>query len=189
MGGFGQGDAEIVLQDPLRVKGLLLFLASVILAQIFLVLKKKQFEKVQLAEMNLQVHRFPNMKLTDWIKNEYPFGDGEPFLLLLPYIFLGKCSCRHIYISNREWLNKHWNRSTCRTIPICFLDRVLYKCHSLLSLPIWKRKNPENRDRSQEGEIRRITKQSWRRFLSSLIPFFILSHYYSSNKFSGFSSR
>ncbi|KAM6570993.1 hypothetical protein CsatA_015073 [Cannabis sativa] len=47
VGGFGQGDAEIVLQDPLRVQGLLLFLASVILAQIFLVLKKKQFEKVQ----------------------------------------------------------------------------------------------------------------------------------------------
>nr|QYB20697.1 cytochrome f [Acmopyle pancheri]QYB21365.1 cytochrome f [Falcatifolium taxoides] len=52
VGGFGQGDAEIVLQDPLRVQGLLFFLASVILAQIFLVLKKKQFEKVQLAEMN-----------------------------------------------------------------------------------------------------------------------------------------
>ncbi|CAN2060259.1 unnamed protein product [Malus fusca] len=52
VGGFGQGDAEIVLQDPLRVQGLLLFLASVILAQIFLVLKKKQFEKVQLSEMN-----------------------------------------------------------------------------------------------------------------------------------------
>nr|UXN84104.1 cytochrome f [Kadsura japonica]UXN84127.1 cytochrome f [Kadsura japonica]UXN84159.1 cytochrome f [Kadsura japonica] len=52
VGGFGQGDAEIVLQDPLRVQGLLFFLAAVILAQIFLVLKKKQFEKVQLAEMN-----------------------------------------------------------------------------------------------------------------------------------------
>nr|QXI84962.1 cytochrome f [Gentiana phyllocalyx] len=52
VGGFGQGDAEIVLQDPLRVQGLLLFLASVILSQIFLVLKKKQFEKVQLSEMN-----------------------------------------------------------------------------------------------------------------------------------------
>lgn len=52
VGGFGQEDAEIVLQDPLRVQGLLFFLASVILAQIFLVLKKKQFEKVQLAEMN-----------------------------------------------------------------------------------------------------------------------------------------
>ncbi|KDP22688.1 hypothetical protein JCGZ_02529 [Jatropha curcas] len=52
VGGFGQGDAEIVLQDPLRVQGLFFFLASVILAQIFLVLKKKQFEKVQLSEMN-----------------------------------------------------------------------------------------------------------------------------------------
>ncbi|THG00580.1 hypothetical protein TEA_001459 [Camellia sinensis var. sinensis] len=52
VGGFGQGDAEIVLQDPLRVQGLLFFLASVILAQIFLVLKKKQFERVQLYEMN-----------------------------------------------------------------------------------------------------------------------------------------
>ena len=46
VGGFGQGDAEIVLQDPLRVQGLLFFFASVILAQVFLVLKKKQFEKV-----------------------------------------------------------------------------------------------------------------------------------------------
>ncbi|XP_052117125.1 cytochrome f-like [Arachis duranensis] len=52
VGGFGQGDAEIVLQDPLRVQGLLFFLTSIILAQIFLVLKKKQFEKVQLSEMN-----------------------------------------------------------------------------------------------------------------------------------------
>nr|YP_636533.1 apocytochrome f of cytochrome b6/f complex [Zygnema circumcarinatum]Q32RJ3.1 RecName: Full=Cytochrome f; Flags: Precursor [Zygnema circumcarinatum]AAX45824.1 apocytochrome f of cytochrome b6/f complex [Zygnema circumcarinatum] len=52
VGGFGQADAEIVLQDPLRIQGLLVFFASVVLAQIFLVLKKKQFEKVQLAEMN-----------------------------------------------------------------------------------------------------------------------------------------
>ncbi|KAH7277779.1 hypothetical protein KP509_05G050300, partial [Ceratopteris richardii] len=52
VGGFGQGEVEIVLQDPLRVQGLLVFFASVLLAQIFLVLKKKQFEKVQLAEMN-----------------------------------------------------------------------------------------------------------------------------------------
>nr|YP_009769689.1 cytochrome f [Mirbelia oxylobioides]QIT00391.1 cytochrome f [Mirbelia oxylobioides] len=52
VGGFGQGDAEIVLQDPLRVQGLLFFFVSIILAQIFLVLKKKQFEKVQLSEMN-----------------------------------------------------------------------------------------------------------------------------------------
>ena len=49
VGGFGQGDAEIVLQDPLRVQGLLFFFASVICC---LVLKKKQFEKVQLYEMN-----------------------------------------------------------------------------------------------------------------------------------------
>nr|YP_009690669.1 cytochrome f [Lomariopsis japurensis]QEG57449.1 cytochrome f [Lomariopsis japurensis] len=52
VGGFGQGEAEIVLQDPLRIQGLIAFFASVVLAQIFLVLKKKQFEKVQLAEMN-----------------------------------------------------------------------------------------------------------------------------------------
>ena len=52
VGGFGQGEVEIVLQDPLRIQGLLAFFASVVLAQIFLVLKKKQFEKVQLAEMN-----------------------------------------------------------------------------------------------------------------------------------------
>nr|ULQ68567.1 cytochrome f [Xyris capensis] len=52
VGGFGQGDAEIVLQDPLRVQGLFLFFTSVILAQVLLVLKKKQFEKVQLYEMN-----------------------------------------------------------------------------------------------------------------------------------------
>lgn len=52
VGGFGQGEAEIVLQDQSRVQGLLFFFASVMLAQIFLVLKKKQFEKVQLAEMN-----------------------------------------------------------------------------------------------------------------------------------------
>nr|YP_009549285.1 cytochrome f [Vittaria graminifolia]AYW16434.1 cytochrome f [Vittaria graminifolia] len=52
VGGFGQGEVEIVLQDPRRIQGLLAFFASVLLAQIFLVLKKKQFEKVQLAEMN-----------------------------------------------------------------------------------------------------------------------------------------
>nr|YP_009424051.1 apocytochrome f [Schizaea elegans]APT65997.1 apocytochrome f [Schizaea elegans] len=53
VGGFGQSETEIVLQDPLRVQGPLLFFASIVLAQIFLVLKKKQFEEVQLAEMNL----------------------------------------------------------------------------------------------------------------------------------------
>lgn len=52
VGGFGQEETEIVLQNPLRVQGLLIFLIFVVLAQVFLVLKKKQFEKVQLAEMN-----------------------------------------------------------------------------------------------------------------------------------------
>ncbi|CAN6453954.1 unnamed protein product [Victoria cruziana] len=45
VGGFGQGDAEIVLQDPLHIQGLLFFLASVILAQIFLVLKKNSLRR------------------------------------------------------------------------------------------------------------------------------------------------
>jgi len=52
VGGFGQAETSIVLQNPLRVKLLIVFLFSVLLAQVFLVLKKKQFEKVQLFEMN-----------------------------------------------------------------------------------------------------------------------------------------
>ena len=52
VGGFGQKDTEIVLQNPVRVQGLLVFFSFVVLTQVFLVLKKKQFEKVQLAEMN-----------------------------------------------------------------------------------------------------------------------------------------
>nr|YP_010231189.1 apocytochrome f of cytochrome b6/f complex [Nephroselmis pyriformis]QSV37258.1 apocytochrome f of cytochrome b6/f complex [Nephroselmis pyriformis] len=52
VGGFGQTETEVVLQNPARIQGLMLFFASVIIAQVFLVLKKKQFEKVQLAEMN-----------------------------------------------------------------------------------------------------------------------------------------
>ena len=52
VGGFGQTETEIVLQDPARIQGLILFFAFTIIAQVFLVLKKKQFEKVQLAEMN-----------------------------------------------------------------------------------------------------------------------------------------
>jgi apocytochrome f len=50
VGGFGQLDVEIVLQDPVRIYGLLAFFAAVALAQILLVLKKKQVEKVQAAE-------------------------------------------------------------------------------------------------------------------------------------------
>ena len=52
VGGFGQSETEIVLQNPARVLGLIAFFTLVSLAQVFLVLKKKQFEKVQLAEMN-----------------------------------------------------------------------------------------------------------------------------------------
>jgi apocytochrome f len=52
VGGFGQKDVEIVLQNPARIQGLLVFFLFVLLAQVLLVLKKKQFEKVQLAEMN-----------------------------------------------------------------------------------------------------------------------------------------
>jgi len=52
VGGFGQGETEIVIQNPARIQGLLVFFICVLLAQVFLILKKKQFEKVQLAEMN-----------------------------------------------------------------------------------------------------------------------------------------
>ena len=52
VGGFGQEESEIVLQDPSRIIGYLAFCFSVLLTQITLVLKKKQFEKVQAAELN-----------------------------------------------------------------------------------------------------------------------------------------
>jgi apocytochrome f len=52
VGGFGQGETEIILQNPNRVKGMIVFFFTVTVAQILLVLKKKQFEKVQAAEMN-----------------------------------------------------------------------------------------------------------------------------------------
>jgi len=52
VGGFGQEESEIVLQNPLRVIGYLTFCFSVLLTQVFIILKKKQFEKVQAAELN-----------------------------------------------------------------------------------------------------------------------------------------
>lgn len=52
VGGFGQEETEIVLQNPARIQGLIVFFVFVVLTQLFLVFKKKQFEKVQLAEMN-----------------------------------------------------------------------------------------------------------------------------------------
>ena len=45
-------ETEIVLQNPARIQGVILFFVFIVLAQVFLVLKKKQFEKVQLAEMS-----------------------------------------------------------------------------------------------------------------------------------------
>jgi len=52
VGGFGQTETEIILQNPNRVKGMIAFFFTVTIAQVLLVLKKKQFEKVQAAEMN-----------------------------------------------------------------------------------------------------------------------------------------
>jgi apocytochrome f len=51
VGGFGQAEVEVVLQNPGRIQGLFVFFRAVVLTQVFLVLKKKQFEKVQLAEI------------------------------------------------------------------------------------------------------------------------------------------
>jgi len=52
VGGFGQTETEIVLQNPARIQGMLVFFVGALLTQVMLVLKKKQYEKVQLAEMN-----------------------------------------------------------------------------------------------------------------------------------------
>ena len=52
VGGFGQEEKEIVLQNPYRIIGYLGFCLSVLLTQILLILKKKQFEKVQAAQLN-----------------------------------------------------------------------------------------------------------------------------------------
>jgi apocytochrome f len=52
VGGFGQTDGEIVLQDPARIYGFVAFCFSVILTQATFVFKKKQFEKVQIAELD-----------------------------------------------------------------------------------------------------------------------------------------
>ena len=52
VGGFGQAETEIVLQSPARIYGYAAFVFSIIIAQAMLVLKKKQFEKVQAAEID-----------------------------------------------------------------------------------------------------------------------------------------
>jgi apocytochrome f len=52
IGGFGQNETEIVLQSPARIQGMIIFFIIIAISQIFFVLKKKQWEKVQAAEMN-----------------------------------------------------------------------------------------------------------------------------------------
>ena len=52
VGGFGQEESEIVLQSSSRVLGYLAFCFCLLLTQVLLVLKKKQYEKVQAAELN-----------------------------------------------------------------------------------------------------------------------------------------
>jgi apocytochrome f len=52
VGGFGQTETEVVLQDPARIYGYLAFVVSIIISQSMLVFKKKQFEKVQIAELD-----------------------------------------------------------------------------------------------------------------------------------------
>ena len=52
VGGFGQEESEIVLQNPARIIGYLGFCFCVLLTQVLLIIKKKQFEKVQAAELN-----------------------------------------------------------------------------------------------------------------------------------------
>jgi len=52
VGGFGQTEGEVVLQDPARIYGYLAFCISVIITQATFVFKKKQFEKVQIAELD-----------------------------------------------------------------------------------------------------------------------------------------
>jgi apocytochrome f len=52
VGGFGQIEGEVVLQDPARIYGFVAFTISVIVTQATFVFKKKQFEKVQIAELD-----------------------------------------------------------------------------------------------------------------------------------------
>ena len=52
VGGFGQNEAEIVLQSPARIQGMIAFFVVIAISQIFFVIKKKQWEKVQKSEMN-----------------------------------------------------------------------------------------------------------------------------------------
>lgn len=50
LGGFGQSEKDIILQDPVREQAAYIVGFTLFLTQLAFVLKKKQFEKVQLAE-------------------------------------------------------------------------------------------------------------------------------------------
>jgi apocytochrome f len=52
VGGFGQTETEITLQNPTRIFSYMILCLFIIICQILLVLKKKQFEKVQASELN-----------------------------------------------------------------------------------------------------------------------------------------
>lgn len=52
VGGFGQTETEITLQNPKRIIGYLIFVLFILITQILLIAKKKQFEKVQAAELD-----------------------------------------------------------------------------------------------------------------------------------------
>lgn len=52
VGGFGQAEIEIVLQNPQRIYAYLAFSSIVVFTQAIFVFKKKQFEKVQLSELD-----------------------------------------------------------------------------------------------------------------------------------------
>jgi apocytochrome f len=52
VGGFGQAETEFVLQDPARIYSYFAFCLSIIITQAIFVFKKKQFEKVQIAELD-----------------------------------------------------------------------------------------------------------------------------------------
>lgn len=52
VGGFGQTETEVVLQDPLRIYAYVAFCLSIVVTQAMFVFKKKQFEKVQIAELD-----------------------------------------------------------------------------------------------------------------------------------------
>jgi apocytochrome f len=52
VGGFGQVETEIVLQDASRIYGYIAFSFLILITQSFFIFKKKQFEKVQIAELD-----------------------------------------------------------------------------------------------------------------------------------------